>query len=511
MTDRATASKRSAAWALLACLLLVAAPAHAATLSTPPLTTINGVGATSPVLLSIDNAMGVEAADIDVTLPSVAQLSGDVTTTTISSNCTVLSNASGGVVRIGLACAAPLSGSGPLLSIPLSGVSTGSGAITISRCELNELNIPCQLQSTPGQVAVSTPTPTSTRTSTSTVTRTATATPTPTRTFTRTATNTATLAPTRTATPTPFVRLDPIPSPIVVGASHSLPGAGFTAGSVIQIFIATSSGSVSQGPFTPTARTANSLTWSVPASMPLGNGFASVMVINTDQGYIQSNLQSQLLQGSAAANIPTIRSVNGVNVHAVDATVPLAYVETVVAPGATVSVGGTGFNAPLINLFTASGNLGPLSPLAGGNATTFQITIPANAPTGPGSLQVVNNPYTGNVLSNAVSVPIGALVTITSVSQSGNVITVDGTGFSTVSVINLFAQQAGGGVTNFGGLNSGGGSKIPLSVQSSTRFTFNVPAGAASGAAYVMVLNPPYIPYSTSGSDPDGAFTLSVP
>ncbi|MDX2171200.1 MAG: hypothetical protein SF182_29290 [Deltaproteobacteria bacterium] len=509
MTDRATASKRSALRAVLACLLLGAAPVHAATLSAPATTTLNGVGASAALLLSIDDATGVEAADIDVDLPGVVQLNGEVTVTALSSNCTVLSNLAGSVLRIGLACAAPLSGSGALLSIPLAAVTASSGALTISRCELNEMTIACNRVG--GTVAVSTPTPTATRTATATATRTSTATPSATRTFTRTATFTNTLAPTRTATPPPFVQLDAIPSPIVVGASHTLPGTGFTAGSVVLVFVATSSGPVSQGPFTPSSRTATSLTWPVPASMPLGNGFASVMVVNTDQGYIQSNLQSQLLQGSAAANIPTIRTVNGVAVHTVDPTVPLAYVETVVAPGATVTVGGSGFNAPLVNLFTASGNLGPLSPLPGGNAASFQITIPANAPAGPGSLQVVNNPYTGNVISNAVSVPIGALVTISGISQSGSVVTVDGTGFSTVSVINLFAQQSGGGVNNFGGLTAGGAAKIPLSVLSSTRFTFTVPAGTASGPAYVMVLNPPYIPYSSSGSDPDGGFTLTVP
>jgi hypothetical protein len=176
-----------------------------------------------------------------------------------------------------------------------------------------------------------------------------------------------------------------------------------------------------------------------------------------------------------------------------------------------VTIGGSGFNGPLVNLFTATGNLGPLSPLPGGTAGSFQVTVPANAPTGPGSFQVVNTPYTGNVLSNAVSVPIGALLTISGVTQSGATVTVDGTGFSTVSVINLFAQRAGGGVDNFGGLGAGGQPKVPLSVQSPTRLTFSVPAGAASGPAYVMVLNPPYIPYSSSGSDPDGAFTLTVP
>ena len=45
------------------------------------------------------------------------------------------------------------------------------------------------------------------------------------------------------------------------------------------------------------------------------------------------------------------------------------------------------------------------------------------------------------MLSNAVSVPIGELLTISGVSQSGSTITVTGTGFSTKSVINFFTRR----------------------------------------------------------------------
>jgi len=511
MKDQATASNQLAAGALVACLLLIAAPLRAATLSAPSATSIAGVGATSQVVLTIDDASGVEAADLRLTFdPETVQVSGEVAPGAVAAGCTTLANVMTGEIRIGLACVAPLSGSGALVSIPFTGVAAGQGQVTLTYCDFNEGGIACAVNG--GTISVATPTPTATNTATPTqtptVTRTFTPTQTPTRTatLTRTPTRTATVAPTRTNTPIPFVHLDAIPLPIVVGASHTLPGAGFTAGSVIQVFVATSGGALVQGPFTPTSRTASSLTWAVPASMPLGSGFATVLVINTDQGYIQSNPRSQLLRGNAAANIPTILSINGVGVHAVDETIPLAYVETVVAPGATVTIGGSGFNAPLVNLFTSSGNLGPLAPLPGGNANSFQITVPAGAPTGPGNVQVVNSPYSGNVLSNAVSVPIGALVTITAISQAGATVTVDGTGFSTASVINLFNAQ-GGGVANLGGLGASG-PKVPLTVVSSTRFTFTVPAGAVTGPTYVQVINPPYIPYSSSGSDPDGAFTI---
>src|SRR4029077_2975864 len=51
----------------------------------------------------------------------------------------------------------------------------------------------------------------------------------------------------------------------------------------------------------------------------------------------------------------------------------------------------------------------------------------------------------------------------------------------------------------------------PLNVLSPTQLTFTVPPTALSGATYVQVLNPPFIPFSTSGNDPDGGFFLSAP
>ena len=178
--------------------------------------------------------------------------------------------------------------------------------------------------------------------------------------------------------------------------------------------------------------------------------------------------------------------------------------------GATVAIGGSGFNGPLVNLYTAQGNLGPLAPLAGGTSTQIQVTIPAAAPTGPGSLQVVNFPYAGNVASNAVSLPIGARIGISGVSQTATAVTVAGSGFSSRTIVNLFNAQ-GGGAVNLGGLDASGNARIPLTSVSPTQLTFAVPAGAADGAAFVQLLNPPFIPFSSSGNDPDGAFHLVVP
>jgi sugar lactone lactonase YvrE len=308
----------------------------------------------------------------------------------------------------------------------------------------------------------------------------------------------------------PSVHLDPLPNPARVGEFVALSGSGFTAGSVVQIFVATSSGAVTYGPYTPDSWSSGILYVYLQPNIGLGNGYATFIVINTDQNYITSNTQSQLIYGSPSLNMPTITQINGVSLRPADPTIPVANVETVIGQSQTVTIGGDGFNNPLVNLYTANGNMGPLAPVSGWTSREFQVVVPANTPTGPGSFQVVNNPYSGNVLSNAVSVPIGARLTITGISQSGTTVTVDGTGFSTLSVINLFAQKAGGGIDNFGGFG-GGGPKVPLTILSPTRFTFTVPAGSATGPAYIMVLNPPFIPYASSGAGPSGGFTMTVP
>ena len=84
--------------------------------------------------------------------------------------------------------------------------------------------------------------------------------------------------------------------------------------------------------------------------------------------------------------------------------------------------------------------------------------------------------------SNGVSVPLGARITVTNETQSGDTITVEGTGFSTLTVINLFNAQAGGTV-NLGGLNAHGVAKIALTLINSTRFTFKRPTDAKAGPA----------------------------
>jgi hypothetical protein len=232
----------------------------------------------------------------------------------------------------------------------------------------------------------------------------------------------------------------------------------------------------------------------------LGNGFGSVTVVNTDQGFIQSNSQSQYLVGSTGANLPTITAINGIGLRPMEVSVPVANVETVVAKGSVVTLTGTGFNNPKINLYTATGFVGPLTPRAGWTPTELQIDVPANVSTGPGTFQVVNSPYTAQTVSNAVSAPLGARVTISDVTQQGSTIVVTGTGFCRLTRINLWNTHATGSAFF--------GPQIQISLQSDTQLSFPLPTGAQPGYGYVQVLNPPFIPFSHSGADPDGAFSI---
>jgi len=306
--------------------------------------------------------------------------------------------------------------------------------------------------------------------------------------------------------------LSPLSAPITVGGPLTLTGTGFTAGSVINIFVASPTGVTANGPYWPSNRTSTTLTFNqINPSIKLGRGFGTIVVINTDQGFIQSNTQSQYVFGNPSLNIPTITGINGVGLRPFSKTVPLASVETAVAQGTTVSISGTGFNGSMVNLFTATGPIGPLTPNPDSTSTTLWVTIPPGAPTGPGSFQVVNSPYQGNVTSNAVSVALGAQLTVTGVSQTGTTIHVYGSGFSPVSVINFFNSQPNGAVINLGGYGPTGGPRIPLTLLSDSEFIFSIPSGAASGNSYVHILNPPYIPFSSTGGDPDGSFILSIP
>jgi hypothetical protein len=327
------------------------------------------------------------------------------------------------------------------------------------------------------------------------------------------ATPTATPTPVNTPTPTatappPTVVLNPLSGPILVGGTVGLTGQGFTAGSVVVLFVATSSGALQLGPYVPASHTATALSWNVPIAVPLANGFATVQVVNTDEGFIASDVQAALLQGAAAAGLPAITALNGVALSPADPSVPLANVSTAIAQNAALTVTGTGFNNPIVALYSSNPTAAALEPLAGGSSTQLVVMVPAGIPTGPGALQVLNRPSFAG--SSVVSVPIGARIRIDSVTQSGTTVTVAGAGFSALTVISFFNAQKGG-VVNLGGLLNGTQSLIPLSLMSSQQFTFQIPSGAVSGPAYVQALNPPFIPFTSTGDSPNGAITIAVP
>ena len=232
-----------------------------------------------------------------------------------------------------------------------------------------------------------------------------------------------------------------------------------------------------------------------------------------------------LLAGSAAAGFPSLTSIDGVGLAATskDPSFATDNVETVVVQGSTVAFGGTGFdttNGVAVDLYCACprGKVGPffLNPGAPGltsrliNYRAGHGTPTRRSPVRAHSWLATRAAADLYKLSRATRsrCQSGQLISVTSVRQAGSTITVNGTGFSTLTVINFFNKQ-GASVVNLGGI-SGGVSKIPLTLigGSSTSFKFTKPAGAVAGPAYVQALNPPFVPFTSSGNDPGGAFTL---
>jgi hypothetical protein len=377
---------------------------------------------------------------------------------------------------------------------------------------------------TPKHTATPLPTPIPTRTAIATHTASAThtvrATPTPTAPLCVASTPLPTV-PAPTPTPLPgHPVIGSVSNPIQVGGSFIIKGSGYTAGSRVNFFVATANGPVNAGPLAPNpGSTATQLTVAVPATVSEGQGFVSVEVVNTDAGFVQSNLGYALLQGSAAAGLPTITAVNGHGLAAssLDPSFATANVETTLAPGAAVVLSGTGFdiiNGVAVDVFCAcpGGKLTPTfinpgDPRLKAGSVTF--TLSSLAPAGPGSIVVSNAGAAHSYAhkSEAVSVPIGAQINVASVSQAGGIVTVTGKGFSSLTVVNFFNSQSGK-VVNLGGLKPDGTPVITLSLIDSTKFTFKVPPGAVAGASFVQVLNPPFLPFTSSGNDPCGGFVL---
>ncbi len=258
------------------------------------------------------------------------------------------------------------------------------------------------------QVSAATPTPTSKPTPVPTPT------PTPTGSSSRTATSTPTHTPRSTPSSTP------IPPGTPVGGEHSrrrfrlgnsfvISGKNFTSGSKVNFFIATAAGPFNAGPLAPAGQTTTQLTVDVPATVSLGQGFVSVQVVNTDHGFLASNVASALLQGFPGAGIPTIMSINGAGLSPTSSDPNFATnnVVTVVPQGTVVKLGGTGFDTiygVAIDLFCAcpGGKVGPFFVNPGNpglSPTQVSFSLPAvglpNSPTtGPGSFVVSNGGFT---------------------------------------------------------------------------------------------------------------------
>ena len=92
-------------------------------------------------------------------------------------------------------------------------------------------------------------------------------------------------------------------------------------------------------------------------------------------------------------------------------------------------------------------------------------------------------------------------------TQNGDTLTVIGTGFAAQTVINFFNLKSGH-VVNLGGLKPDGSSRIALTLVNSHQFTCAVPTGAIPGPAYIQAINPPFVPFTSSGNAPGGGFTL---
>ena len=337
-------------------------------------------------------------------------------------------------------------------------------------------------------------------------------TPTPSPSPTPSPTPTASPSPTPTPVPTPTpdpgtVVLDAPPGTCYVGATETLTGFGFSEGSVVNAWVSTSTGPQKYGPFDTTFVSSTEIEWLIPASINPGRGFVTVQIINTDEGFIKSNVVGAPLASAASLDLPTITQIDGADVQAPTQQVPLGYVETSIQQDTGITVDGTGFANPIVNLFTSTGKLS-IVPEAGGTDTSFTMIVPAAATTGPGALQVINRGAgTPWPVSAAVSVSIGAEIDITGITVTDGRVYVTGSGFSPLTVINLF-NRTPGGVVNLGGRDAGGNDRITLENLTGSSFDFPVPAGAASDRAYLTAINPPFITYSSTATDPDGAFTF---
>jgi hypothetical protein len=192
-----------------------------------------------------------------------------------------------------------------------------------------------------------------------------------------------------------------------------------------------------------------------------------------------------------------------------------------------ITITGRGFDAKnglAVGVFCpcpGSGQIGPFFFNPGNpdfDSSRIILSIPRSGglrlPVGSGFIEVRNKGKGGGFLeiSNRVWVALGAPLRVRHVYQSGAVVRVEGSGFEAGTRINFYQSkfpfyQANPPI-NLGGVSAVGKPSIPLKIDSDSRFTFKVPESAAPGGWYVEALNPPFLPFSSSYTDPGGAFVL---
>jgi len=135
-------------------------------------------------------------------------------------------------------------------------------------------------------------------------------------------------------------------------------------------------------------------------------------------------------------------------------------------------------------------------------------------PVGSGFLEVRNKGKDGGYseISNHVWVSLGTPLRVRHVYQSGALARVEGSGFEALTRINFYKSKfpfyQRNAPLNLGGVDAAGKPKIPLTMDGDSRLTFKVPADALPGEWYVEAVNPPFLPFSSSYTDPGGAFVL---
>ena len=199
-------------------------------------------------------------------------------------------------------------------------------------------------------------------------------------------------------TPTPLPghpRITVVQNPVLAGANFTIKGSGFTKGSEVNFFVSTPTGAVNEGPLKIAgSSTTTQLVVPVPSTITLGQGFVSVVVVNTDAGFVQSNPGFALLQGSAAAGLPSITGLDGhpLATTSLDPDFAVANVETTLLQGSSVVINGTGFDTAhgaAVDVFCACpGGKLPTTFLAHGNpnlkSNSITFTLPLTTPTGSG-------------------------------------------------------------------------------------------------------------------------------